>query len=45
MATNPIFNQPEGTVIAVQVRSVDPPQLIAEDMEELKQNYPGKWNG
>ena len=45
MATNAIFDQPEGTVIAVQVRSVDPPQLVAEDMEELKAQFPGKWTG
>src|SRR5438046_44834 len=39
------FTQPEGTVIAVQVRSVDPPQFIAETMEDLRQQFPGAWAG
>jgi hypothetical protein len=37
-----IFAQPEGTVIAVHVRKVDPPQFVAEDLESLE---PGEWSG
>lgn len=39
MATN------QDTVIAVQVRSVDAPQFVAEDMDELKEQFPGPWDG
>jgi hypothetical protein len=31
--------QPDSTVIAVQVRKVDPPQHLADDMEEFKDLY------
>jgi hypothetical protein len=33
------------TVIAVQVRKVDPPQFIAEDMDSLLEEFPGEWGG
>lgn len=33
------------TVIAVQVRSVDPPQFVAEDMDDLREQFPGEWGG
>lgn len=31
-----LFAQPEGTVIAVQVRASDPPQFVAQDMTDLE---------
>jgi hypothetical protein len=32
-------------VIAVQVRQVDPPQFIAEDVDDLLERFPGEWGG
>lgn len=49
MATNPIIKAMqegcEGAVIAVQVREVDPPQFVAETMDDLREQFPGDWDG
>lgn len=38
-------NTESDSVIAVHVRKIDPPQFVAEDMEGLVAEYPGKWGG
>jgi hypothetical protein len=49
MPTNPIIKRlqqgAEGYVIAVQVRQVDPPQHIADDMEDLLDLSSRFWSG
>jgi hypothetical protein len=49
MATNRIIRQlqegAEGYVIAVQVRKVDAPQIVAETMQDLVDQFPGEWSG
>jgi len=35
----------EDMVICTQVRSVDPPQFIAEDLADLHDRFPGEWGG
>ena len=51
MATTPnqpfkaVYAQPETTVIAVQTRTYDPPQCVAETIEDLRSQFPGTWSG
>lgn len=40
-----LYAQPEGTVICVQVRRVDPPQYVADDLEDMLERSSRYWSG